>query len=156
MTGKSSSNKVPASTLYYFIASGFWSCKCSGIEEDLSAVSPVLSKRDLFFSRSSRFKSHLQAGRLKSRPIFKVGWKLRRSPSGNKSFRDRFPSFTSSINHSKTSSLRAAVHDWEPSENCRNGNTWTFFLVDYNGWNLFDWLPSPRPSSFLILPRGHQ
>ena len=48
MTGKSSSNKVPASTLYYFIASGFWPGKCSGIEEDLSAVSPVLSGRDLF------------------------------------------------------------------------------------------------------------
>ena len=48
MTGKSSSNKVPSSTLYYFIASGFWSCKCSGIEEDLSAVSPALSGRDLF------------------------------------------------------------------------------------------------------------
>ena len=104
MTAKSTfSNKVPGSTLYCFIASGFWRYKCFGIEEKLSLLPYekipgcisswiFLQIQITFPSWPAEVSANIQSG------------KLRKSSLSWKQISQKFPRFTSLINQSKTSS----------------------------------------------------
>ena len=69
MTAKSSTNKVPGSTLYCFIASGFWRYKCFWNQGEIVIASLY---PEYILDSLQIPKSHFQAGQLRSWPIFKV------------------------------------------------------------------------------------
>ena len=91
MTAKSSSNKVPASTLYRFIASGFWRYKCFGNKKIfLSQCQSFFSCYPRMFHDPNHISVLVFRRNLDQYSKWNPGGKLRKSSTGNKSVRD-FP-----------------------------------------------------------------